>query len=470
MCSTRRARVPLAPWLVLCLSCHAAFLGAASGAHAASPRDSLTVAKEADARPKSDDPWDVSVPHAPSDTLRFTTLEGTWMSVDVSPDGKTLLFDLLGDLYTVPIGGGRAHRLTSGMAYDIQARWSPDGKRISFTTDRGGTDNVWIMDADGSRPRPVTKEPDRFTNSGAWSPDGRWIVVRRRLTDRSSLGTVELWMYSVLGGKGFQITKKDEWGDANEPVFSRDGRYVYFTGRPQRYAYDRNVHAGIWQIRRYDRNTGKIITLTDGVGGSGRPAFSPDGRTMSFIRRIREKTALFTYELASGRERMLWDGLSNDNQEGFAWTGVYPNCAWTPDGRAIVVYADGGFDRVDVAKASATRIPFSAEVEQIVTHAVRFPQTLGGERVQVRQIAWPSRSPDGKALAFAALGRVWRYEIGSWHARPLSPNGIRASCPAWSPDGRWIAYTSWRDSLGGHLWKIPAGGGNPVRLTSVASE
>ena len=265
-------------------------------------------------RPSSDDPWDVNVPHAPADTLRFDTDRGTWMSVDVSPDGRTLLFDLLGDLYTLPIAGGRAKRLTSGMAYDMQARWSPDGKRIAFTTDRGGTENVWIMEADGSRARPVSRESDRTTNSGAWSPDGEWIVTRRRLTDKSSLGTVELWMYSVLGGKGVQITKKEEWGDANEPVFSRDGRYVYFTGRPQRYAYNRNVHAGIWQIRRFDRVTGKFATISDPAGGAGRPAFSPDGKSLSLIRRIREKTVLYVHDLATGRERALWDGLANDNQ------------------------------------------------------------------------------------------------------------------------------------------------------------
>jgi Tol biopolymer transport system component/imidazolonepropionase-like amidohydrolase len=422
------------------------------------------------APPASGEPWDVNVPHAPHDTLRFETTEGTWMSVDVSPDGRTLLFDLLGDLYTMPVTGGRATRLTSGMATDLQARWSPDGRSIAFTSDRGGTDNAWVMDADGTRPRPVTREADRYTNSPAWSPDGRWIVVRRRLTDRSSLGTVELWMYSVLGGKGVQITKRQEWADANEPLFSRDGRYVYFTGRPQRYAYDRNVHAGIWQVRRFDRVTGTITTVTDGVGGSGRPSFSPDGRTLSLVRRVREKTVLVLHDLASGRERMLWDGLAHDNQEGFAWTGVYPNCAWTPDGRAIVIYAGGGFVRVDAASGAPARIPFTAPVERIVTRAVRFPQRMDADEVQVRQIAWPSRSPDGRAIAFAALGRIWRYDLASRTARALTPRGQRAAAPAWSPDGGRIAFVTWRDSVGGHLWTMPASGGRPTQITRIASQ
>lgn len=419
--------------------------------------------------PKSGEPWDVNAPHAPSDTLRFDTTEGTWMALDVSPDGRTIVFGLLGDLYTLPIAGGTAKRLTSGMAWDQQPRFSPDGRKIAFTSDRGGTDNVWMMDADGTNPRPVTQEANRFTNSPAWSPDGRWIVVRRRLTDASSLGTVEVWMYSVLGGSGVQITKKAEWGDANEPVFSPDGRYIYFTGRPQRFQYDRNVHQGIWQIRRYDRVTGRIVTITDGAGGSGRAAFRPDGRLFAFVRRLREKTVLHTYDLATGRERALWDGLSNDNMEGFAWTGVYPNYAWTPDGRSIVVYADGGFARVDAASGRASRIPFEARVEQVVTHAVRFPQVLDRDQVTIRQVAWPTLSPDGRTVAFGAIGRLWSYDVASKRVRALTPAGQRAFAPAWSPDGRWLAYVTWQDSVGGHVVKMAASGGAGRRLTSVAS-
>jgi Tol biopolymer transport system component/imidazolonepropionase-like amidohydrolase len=420
--------------------------------------------------PKSSDPWDVNVAHAPADTLRFETSEGTWMALDVSPDGRTIVFGLLGDLYTLPIGGGTAKRLTSGMAWDHQPRFSPDGKRIAFTSDRSGTENVWMMNADGSNPRPVTREANRFSNSPAWSPDGQWIVVRRRLTDVSSLGTVEVWMYSVLGGSGVQITKKLEWGDANEPAFSPDGRYVYFSGRPQRFQYDRNVYQGIWQIRRFDRVTGRIVTLTDGPGGSAHAAFSPDGRTLSFVRRVRAKTVLFLYDLATGRERALWDGLSNDNMEGFAWTGTYPNYAWTPDGRAIVVYANGGFARVDAASGRATVVPFRAQVEQVVTHAVRFPQALAPEMVTVHQIAWPTLSPDGRTIAFSAVGRLWSWDVAAKKARALTPPGQRAFAPAWSPDGRWLAFVSWQDSVGGQVMKMPAGGGGATRLTRVPSQ
>ena len=99
--------------------------------------------------------WDITGDHGPTKTLSFTTSEGTWISLDVSPNGREIIFDLLGDLYTMPIKGGLATRLTSGPAWDIQPAFSPDGKSITFTSDRSGGDNIWIMDKDGSNIKQV---------------------------------------------------------------------------------------------------------------------------------------------------------------------------------------------------------------------------------------------------------------------------------------------------------------------------
>ncbi|MFO7261503.1 MAG: amidohydrolase, partial [bacterium] len=112
--------------------------------------------------------WDVSAPHGPVREIEFVTEEGTWMSVSVSPDGRRIAFDLLGDIYVMPIEGGEATQLTSGPAYDVQPRFSPDGRYIAFTSDRDGLDNLWIMEADGSNPRQITKERERQVNSPIW--------------------------------------------------------------------------------------------------------------------------------------------------------------------------------------------------------------------------------------------------------------------------------------------------------------
>ena len=294
------------------------------------------AADSTEAGAKKDKPWLVSEIHGPVDTVRFETDEATWLNVDVNPDGKTLAFDVLGDLYTLPMTGGGATRITSGPAYDHQPRFSPDGATLLFTSDRGGTDNIWVMNLDGSGLRPLTSEKNRMVNTADWSPDGEYIVARKRITDASSLGTVELWMHHVLGGSGVQVTKKGDIPDANGPTFSPDGRWIYFAYRNARYQYNRNVYAGIWQTRAYDRETGNIRVITDSPGGAGRPRPAPDGKTISYIRRDRDETLLVLQDLASGAERVLFRDLDQDMQENFAWTGVYPGYDWTPDGKSAV--------------------------------------------------------------------------------------------------------------------------------------
>ena len=97
------------------------------------------------------------LPLKPGRTLEFTASEGSWISLDVSPDGKTIVFDLLGDLYTLPITGGKATRVTNGMSYDAQPRFSPDGKKVVFISDSSGSDNVWILNLEDKKTKPLTK-------------------------------------------------------------------------------------------------------------------------------------------------------------------------------------------------------------------------------------------------------------------------------------------------------------------------
>ena len=122
------------------------------------------------------------------------------MNVDVSPDGRRLVFDLLGDLYTMPIEGsgtGLATRIVSGPAFDMQPRFSPDGKSIAYISDRGGLFNVWLANADGSNTRQISKEQRWWINSPTWSPDGQYIYARRHFVGERSLGAGEIWMFHV---------------------------------------------------------------------------------------------------------------------------------------------------------------------------------------------------------------------------------------------------------------------------------
>src|SRR6185369_279890 len=197
----------------------------------------IAFAKETP-KPKPFDPVeDINKPRPDARHVTFTTDDATWASVDLSPDGQTLLFDLLGDIYTVPVAGGKAKPLTKGPAWDYHPRYSPDGKTIAFTSDRGGIENVWLMKADGSDPRALTDEKSFYVRSAAWSPDGEYLVARKQNARRGGIPPVELWMWSIYGGSGVKLTSSDEINDAAGPVFSPDGRYIYFSARDQHFSY-----------------------------------------------------------------------------------------------------------------------------------------------------------------------------------------------------------------------------------------
>ena len=409
-------------------------------------------------------PWRVDAAHGPERDIAFETREGTWMSVDVSPDGASLAFDLLGDIYRLPIEGGDAVPLTSGRAYDFQPRWSPDGDAILFTSDRGGTDNIWIMALDGGQPRALSRQKDKVTNSGDWSPDGRQVLVRRRLTDRSSLGTVELWLLDSRGGSGVQVTKKAELGDANGPVFGPSGRYIYFAGRKSRFQYNRNVNEGFWQLKRFECRTGELRTLSAASGGSSRPRVSPDGRFVAIVRRIRDKSCLYLHDLESGAERLLDEGLDPDMQESFAWTGCYPGYDWTPDSAALVLSAGGKLWRLEVATGARSEIPFRVKVERKAAVPLRFKVDVETPTLDLKVLRWMQKSPTG-ALYFGALDKLYVVEQPGAAPRRLTDSAELEFAPSLSADGSSLVYVTWTDRDGGHIVRCRADGSEVTRLT-----
>jgi imidazolonepropionase-like amidohydrolase/Tol biopolymer transport system component len=431
------------------------------------------AAADKPADPKKDEKkWDVENPPYPMPIeAKIDTDEGTWMSLDVSPDGSEIVFDLLGDIYAVPIGGGEARALTSGVAWDMQPRFSPDGKRIALTSDRAGGDNIWVVNRDGSAPTQVSKESFRLTNSPAWAPDGDFIAARKHFTGTRSLGSGEIWLYHRTGGDGVPMTKRqNEQKDLGEPAFSPDGRYLYYSQdvTPGRiYQYNKDPNDEIYAIQRLDRRTGRTDRFVSGSGGSIRPTPSHDGKRLAFVRRQRLKTVLFVKDLTSGHERPVWDGLERDMQETWAIHGVYPGIAWTPDDRTIVVWAGGKFRRIDVASGSAQLIPFHVAGTRKMAKAVRFPVDVAPARFPVRMLRWVEVSPRGDQVAYESLGHIWVRDLPQGTPRRLTSQTDHFELyPSWSRDGKWLAFTTWDDEKAGTVRIAPAKGGAERVLTS----
>ena len=290
----------------------------------------------------------INTPRADGRTVRFDTTEGTWMSLDVSPDGKTIVFDLLGDLYTLPIQGGTATALTHGPAYDYHPQFSPDGRTIAFTSDENGMENLWLVDLDGSHRHALTEEKNSYVRSAVWTTDGDFLIARKEDGTRAGIPPVELWMFNRYGGSGVKITTSDSINNASGPVVSRDGRYIYFSARKGRFWYTPDLTPGLFQVQRYDRRTAESVAITSGMGGGVRPKISPDGKTLVYVSRREAESVLVRRTLASGQERMLVRGLGLDDQEGFGAMDLYPAYAFVPDGSAVIVWSKGHLLRVPV--------------------------------------------------------------------------------------------------------------------------
>jgi Tol biopolymer transport system component/imidazolonepropionase-like amidohydrolase len=423
---------------------------------------------------KLDPAADINTPRADARRITFTVSESTWTSVDVSPDGRTLVLDILGDIYTLPISGGAATRITSGPAWDSQPEYSPDGKAIAFTSDRGGIENVWLMDAAGSNPRPLTSEKDAYVRNPVWTPDGRFLIARKEDGKRAGIPPVELWIYHREGGGGIALTSKDETSHAGAPAVSPDGKSIYFSARKRSFNYVPNLTDGLWEIWRYDRDTAETFTVAGGFGGAVRPEISPDGKTLVFLSRRDDDTCLVARNLATGAERILARGVTRDEMEGFAQMDLWPGYGFTPDGKSLVFSNKGKLTLLDVASGKLSPIPFTAEIEQFAAPRVTWQEKVDMGPVQARILRWPSQSPDGRWIAFEAFGRIWLQELSggktSGAPRRLTKDDAalprREYGPAFSADGRTLAYVSWSDAEGGHVWKAAASpDAAPVRLT-----
>jgi len=436
-------------------------------------------AKDAkDADKKSEEPkWDVNAPPGSWSDVEIDTTETTWSGVDVSPDGRTIVFDMLGDLYTVPIAGGEARALTSGISWDTEPRFSPDGKTIAFISDRAGGDNIWIMNADGSEPRAVSDEKKNLVHNPSWSPDGDYIVAKKDFTSTRSIAAGEIWLFHRGGGAGMNLIERPDGPRAQktiaEPVFSRDGRYVFFSQdiTPGRvWQYNKDSTGSIFAIRRLDRNTGEVDTYVSGPGGAVRPTPSPDGRTLAFVKRTPAMTsALYLKDMTTGKEWAIYDRLDRDLQETDGSQGNTPGFGWTPDGRTIVFWAGGKIRRVDVGTKQAAVIPVHVKTVRKVHSALRFPVTVAPDEFDVKMIRWAQMSPDDTKIVYEALGRLWVRDAAGGAAKRLTTQESHFEFhPSFSRDGRDVVYVTWDDQALGRVMVAPAGGGEGRAVTSEA--
>lgn len=387
-----------------------------------------------------------SLPLKPERQVKFNTKEGTWMSVDISPDGSTIAFDLMGDLYTIPINGGKATQVTKGIAYETHPRFSPDGKKILFTSDRSGSDNIWYIDMEKQDTIQLTKDRTEDFPGAVWTPDGNYIIASkgRRIA--------KLWMYHKDGGGGIQLGELPPNLKMIDPFVSADGRTVYYSQRIGSWNY--NALLPQYQIGTYDREKGTVNVIASRYGSSFTPTLSKDGQWLAYGSRYEDKTGLILRNMKTGDEKWLAYPVQRDEQESIAPQGVLPGMSFTPDSKFLIASYGGKLWKLPVDGSKATEIIFDADVNLEMGPRLYFNYAVKDTSAALAtQIRDGVPSPDGKKLAFTVLNRLYVMDYPNGTPKRVTNFNFTEAMPSWSPDGNQLVFVTWSETDGGNIFK-----------------
>ncbi|MAO65146.1 MAG: amidohydrolase [Balneola sp.] len=391
------------------------------------------------------------LPLEPGREFSFDLTEGSWISLDVSPDGETIVFDFLGDLYTIPVSGGEATQITKGMQFDSQPRYSPAGTKIAFISDASGGEGVWIYDIDTEETEQLTKGKDNEYQSPEWTPDGTYVIA-----SKDDPGNHKIWMYHIEGGSGTPLV--DEPGNLRmtEGAFGADERYVWFSRRSGTWNY--NASLPQYQIATYDRETGEITTQSDRYGSSFRSTLSNDGKWLVYGTRHDEHTGLVKRDLETGNESWLAYPVQHDDQESRASRDVLPGMSFTPDNNFVVTSYGGKIWKLPIDGGDAEEIPFRVSGSIDLGPELDFDYPIEDTpEFEITQIRDAVPSPDGSQIAFTALNEIYTMKLPDGEPQKLVDLDETQAQPVWSPDGEWIAFVTWTPESG-KLYKVRPNG------------
>ena len=408
--------------------------------------------------------------------ISFSTTEGTWVSLDVAPNGKFLAFELIGDIYTLPIKGGLARPILKGNAFQSQPRFSPNGKLIVYISDESGSDNIWISKFNGLNPRKISNRTTSAMLSPAWSSDGSAIFVTI-ISYEGFSSFAEIWRFDIKSGESTLIVENQN-GSSQPlvsspapgpygPVLHPNGSTLYYTSlTPRPYNSRKGASSQVFKMSLENNRTEPLV-LENQI--TMKPAFTPDGKNIIYGAVRDGRTGLKIKELESGEERWLAYPIQRNQLESKATRDVLPNFGITSDSRELFAAWDGKIHRINLEDGGDVVVPFEAKVSLKVNSRLDFPRRIEQGAVESRRVQQLAISNDGR-VAFSSLGRIWIKDVKGEKIRRLTAaERPREFMPAWSSDGNWISFITW-DESGGHLWKARSdGNGKPIRLSKKAA-
>ncbi|MGH7490995.1 MAG: amidohydrolase family protein [bacterium] len=377
----------------------------------------------------------------PAETIAIRVSEGTTLGFDLSSDGRTIVFDLLGQLWLFAAqGGGEARPITDAVrdtAEDLDPSFSPDGRRVAFRGERNGRTGLWLLDLDSGSPRQLTQlsDPSGYEGSAAWSPDGRVLAFARTLPPETPAGEWRnnIVLLDVASGAMRELPVEGmPHPDVRDPVWVRGGRRIAFVASSAGGA----LGGRIWIV---DVAGGQARPLTAETVRALAPTFTPDGRRLAYFAPDSAGRMQVWMQEISGSDTLVGPPTRVTNNLDVTPTRV--RC--TPDGTALLYSADGRLWKVAVVGGQPTEIPFTAELRfnrlRRALPPARFPDP-GGKQA-ARGFMGLALSPDGRQIGVLALGKVWVIPVGGV-PRAVADVPLRARFLAWSPDGAEIAWSA----------------------------
>ena len=409
--------------------------------------------------PQSDDDasdeWIVDAAHGPEQVFEGTFDEGTWISVDVSPDGKHIAFDHLGHIFEMPIEGGNAVALTNGRSWNMFPRYSPDGGQIAFTSDRGGSNDLWVLKR-GTDELSNVSDIDRPVFQGTWSLDGRALYG----TGLNMKVRFPVYRFNFHGEKQ-TILPADGRTPVNHLREHPTEDAIYYVHN------DESLPRSGPRIKRYDTRTGESTVYVDRPGGAAALVLSPNGEQMAYVHRNDLQTELVLHDFATEAERVLLRGLDRGRFESRSFYGCYSNLAWHPDGSEILISFGGRIHAVDVKTGETRNIPFQTKHSRPITQTARFAVEVPRERARTLSHRW-SQPLDGGVL-FEALGDLHRLEAGGDRVN-LTSSADHETNPVLDALGKRVFFATWNDADKGAVAVIDLASGARRTLTDVPSQ
>jgi Tol biopolymer transport system component len=376
------------------------------------------------------------LPIQPARAISFTTDEGSYMSVDVSPDGKTLVFDLLGDLYTLPASGGVATQLTHGLALNLRPVWSPRGDRIAYLSDESGSFHLSVRDIAGNFHKMLDRKSEKTPfGIATWFPDGHHIF---------NGGTI----YALAGGEIIPDAKR-----GGLLRFSPDGKFSYYVR--------------VDTIFRYDNNGNKQVISVVRMKNIFAIRLSPDARSLVYMTDSNSNRCLKVQNLENGAIKTLVPLLFKSSFYRTDGLASSQHFSFSPDSKYIFIGYGGKIHRIDITSGNDEIIPFTAHVKSDLGPLNYHSFRVTHDPLKVKYVRSINESPDGKHVVFSVLNKLYVMDLPKGKPRPLVEQSCSQYQPVYSPDGKWIAYVSWSDTAGGYLWRVSSSGGIPQLVNDI---